>query len=130
MKNVVLLMSLLLSFLMVGCSQDVGLTVNISWDDNDDFTETGDWYLAVTVGSYIVDQAIAENAFDQETVEAGENSTVTFSYSGDSDMYTAFVYLDANGNGSFDSDTEYITGYTTEWIDAGEEMTFEVTPYY
>jgi len=38
MKNVVLLMSLLLSFLMVGCSQDVGLTVNISWDDNDDFT--------------------------------------------------------------------------------------------
>ncbi len=130
MKKTIGALVILFSLFMIGCTGDVGMTVNVTWEDNDYFTETGDWYLAAAVGSYLVDNTVAEDAFDQEAITAGENVTISFSYSGDSDMYTAFVYLDANGNGSFDADSEYITGYADEWIDTGDDTTFEVTPYY
>lgn len=121
---------ILLSFILTGCESDVGMTVNVAWDDENYFTATGDWYLAAAVGSYIVDSSIAEDTFDQEAVTAGEDVTVNFSTSGGGDMYTAFIYLDVDADGSYTEGTDNITDYVTEWIDKNDEMTFELTPYY
>ena len=114
----------------MGCESDVGMDVNVAWEDDNNFTATGDWYLAAAVGSYLVDSGIAEDAFDQEAVTSGEDVSVSFSTSGGGEMYTAFIYLDVDGNGSYTSSTDNITDYTTEWIDKNEDVTFEITPYY
>jgi len=56
--------------------------------------------------------------------------SVSFSTSGGGDTYTAFIYLDVDGSGDYNSSTDNITDYTTDWIDKNEDVTFEVTPYY
>jgi len=119
-----------MTLLLMGCESNVGMDVIVAWEDDSNFTATGDWYLAATVGSYIVDSGVAEDAFDQEAITPDEDVSISFSTSGGGEMYTAFIYLDVDGNGSYNSSTDNITDYTTEWVDKNEDVTFEITPYY
>jgi hypothetical protein len=118
-------------FLFTGCEREVGITASINWTDESYFTETGDWYAAAVVGLYSVVSGLENEPFEYVEVTPGVTDQVQFT--GQSKGYknfTVIIFLDSNGNGSYDAEGDILTGYHYETAEPGVELEITVNAYY
>ena len=130
-KTLLVLILAVGSFMLTSCEKEIGIDVTINWTDNENFTDTGDWYVAVAEGVYSVVSGLPSEPFDYEEVTPGTTTTVKFSTESTTyESYTAIVFLDKNENGAYDKDEDVLTGYDTEGADPGDNCKMTVNAYY
>ena len=123
----ILPMLLMLSF----CSDSmIPIDVNVTWNDESFYDETGDWYVGIWADAALMASQLDGDAFYYEAVTPGTDTTVsTEDDGGSAQNYAAAVFRDANGNGKYD-EGEDITGMASDVGEGGSTLTLEVTPYY
>jgi len=115
-------------FLLTGCEKTVNIDADITWTDESYYSVSGDWYAMLSLGISILS---APEAIDYVEVTPGTSSTASFAYdTSEGEFFQVSVFCDENGNGEYDSSSEYITGTNNEWGDPGDDVSMTVEAYY
>jgi len=131
MKNLNLIIIILVVLLLTNCENSRYVDAGVIWSDDSYFSSDGDWYLAISDGSYSNDFGATIDVLDQYPISVNKNTTQKFMLgSGEEGNLTAFVYLDTNENGIYDDGYDKLTGYKYNYAVNNETTSIAVTAYY
>lgn len=131
MKNLSMFLTLILFFTLFNCEKMLYVETGVLWHDDDYFNHEGDWYLALSEGPYSNSLGATIDVIDQLPIAVNDSRPKRFVLgSGSEGNITAFVYLDANGNGMYDDGYDKLTGYKFNLADASETTNIAVFAYY
>ena len=116
---------------LMNCEMPRNIEAGVLWSDDTYFAAEGDWYLAISEGSYSNEVGAVVDVVDQMPITFGKNEVVRFDLgSGSAGNITAFVYLDRTSNGIYDDGYDLITGYKYNYSDPGETTCISVSAYF
>ena len=131
MKNLSIIAIILTALVLSNCENPRYVDAGVIWTDDSYFSEEGDWYLAISDGCYSNCEGAEINVLDQYQIEANKKTTQKFVLgSGSEGNLTAFVYLDTNGNGTYDDGYDKLTGYKFNYATANETTAIAVSAYF
>jgi hypothetical protein len=131
MKTTRIILGIIAALSLMNCEKQLYIETGVLWSDDSYFSAEGDWYLALSEGSYSNDFGATINVVDQLPLSVGENATRRFVLGGGSTgNITAFVYLDVNGNGIYDDGYDNLTGYKFNYADDTETTSIAVYAYF
>jgi len=119
------------ALVLFNCERQIYVETGVMWTDDQYFNGDGDWYIALSEGSYSNSEGARLNVIDQLQIHPGRNSLDRFIVdSGSAQNITAFVYLDVNRNGSFDDGYDQITGYKVNYADVDVTTSMAISAFY
>ena len=131
MKNLSIIAIILTALVLSNCENPRYVDAGVIWTDDSYFSEEGDWYLAISDGCYSNCEGAEINVLDQYQIEANKKTTQKFVLgSGSEGNLTAFVYLDTNGNGTYDNGYDKLTGYKFNYATTNETTAIAVSAYF
>jgi len=131
MKNLNIIATILIALVLSNCESPRYVDAGVIWSDDSYFSEEGDWYLAISDGSYSNDIGATIDVLDQLPITVNKKTTQKFVLgSGSEGNLTAFVYLDTNENGSYDDGYDKLTGYKYNYAVSNETTSIAVAAYY
>ncbi len=131
MRPLNIVLTIFTALFIFNCEKQLYVETGVNWSDDTYFNSDGDWYLAISEGSYSIGGGAAIVVVDQLPLTRGKNTSQRFVLSSGSEGdITAFVYLDVNENGSYDDGYDKITGYKYNYSDSGETTSIAVSAFY
>jgi hypothetical protein len=131
MKNLNIITTILIALVLSNCENPRYVDAGVIWTDDSYFSEDGDWYLAISDGCYTNCEGATIDVLDQMPIVPNKKTTQKFVLgSGAEGNLTAFVYLDSNGNGTYDDGYDKLTGYKFNYAAANETTSIAVSAYF
>ncbi len=131
MKSINLLILITAALTLFNCENPLYIEAGVIWSDDSYFSEDGDWYLALSEGSYSNTAGSIINVVDQLPLSVNKKASKHFVLdSGSEGNITAFVYLDTNNNGIYDDGYDKMTGYKYNYADKGQSTSIAVSAYF
>jgi hypothetical protein len=131
MKNLNIITTILIALVLSNCENPRYVDAGVIWTDDSYFSEDGDWYLAISDGCYTNCEGATIDVLDQMPIVPNKKTTQKFVLgSGAEGNLTAFVYLDSNGNGTYDDGYDKLTGYKFNYAAANEITSIAVSAYF
>lgn len=131
MKTLTHLILIVISLCLINCESPIYIEAGVLWSDDAQFSEDGDWYLALSEGCYSNCEGATLDVIDQAPLEPNKVATNRFVLgSGSKGNVTAFVFLDTNENGIYDDGYDILTGYKYNFADTGESTAIAVSAYF
>ena len=92
-----------IALLLLQCESLLDIEVGILWMDDTRFSQLGSAYLCVLKGKWDFETGFDDDILDTTEVVPGTNGIHKFSINtGESDHFTALIFIDNNDNGTYD----------------------------
>jgi len=120
-----------IALLLLSCESLLDIEVGILWRDDTTISQAGSTYLCVLKGKWDFETGFDDDILDTVEVVPGTNGIHKFSInSGESDHFTAFIYMDNNHNGSYDEGYDDVLGYKYNYGESGRDLEISLSAYY
>lgn len=117
--------------MLASCESTQDLEIGLRWEDDQYLESSQKIYLSILKG--VFDSNSGFDSQDLATVEVicCENQTYSFSFSSSgSSSYTAFVYIDKDGNAKYEEGYDLVCGYKYNYGNTGEPTFISLSVCY
>ena len=119
------------ALLLWGCETSQEIEVGVLWNDDIHFSNENSRYLAIVEGEFDLETGFDVTLAEFISVTPGTNAIQKWSLgSGGSSNYTAFVFIDENGNEQYDDGHDIVSGYKYNCAEENECLSISVSSFY
>jgi len=117
--------------LLLSCESLLNIEVGILWRDDTTFSQSGSTHLCILKGKWDSETGFDDDVLETSDVVAGTNDLYKFSLStSQADHFTAFIFVDNNGNGKYDEGYDGVLGYKYNYGESGGNLEISLSAYY
>lgn len=117
--------------LLWGCEASQEIEVGVLWHDDAHFSNANTRYLAIVEGEFDLETGFDATLAELSSVTPGTNAIQKWSLgSRGTGNYTAFVFIDENGNGQYDDGHDIVSGYKYNCAAKNECLNISVSSFY